>query len=156
VQQVAPPRALYAEPANTFVASFIGSPAMNLLEGEVAGGPDPCFQATGGAFTIALPAQWRGVLSGRAKKIVLGIRPEQVLLGAEPGADGSAVRCGVDLVELLGGEALIHASRGEHEITARVSTGTIPRAGDEIALTIPGTAIHLFDGDTGQRLVPTQ
>jgi len=153
VQQVAPPRALYAEPANTFVASFIGSPAMNLLQGEVAGGSEPCFQAAGGAFTVALPASWRGTLAGRPKgKVVLGVRPEQVLLDGTAGSDGSAVRCGVDLVELLGGEALIHASRGEHEITARVSTGAIPRAGDEIGLTIPGPAIHLFDGETGTRL----
>jgi multiple sugar transport system ATP-binding protein len=157
VQQVAPPRTLYAQPANTFVASFMGSPAMNLLDGEVAGGPDLCFQAAGGAFTVPLPATWRGVLAGRPQaKLVLGVRPEQVLLGAEPGANGSAVRGRVDLVELLGGEALIHASRGAHELTARVNTGAIPRPGEEIALTIPGTAIHLFDRETGERLVPTQ
>src|SRR6266545_5632339 len=155
VQQVASPRALYEKPANTFVASFIGSPAMNLLQGELTDGANPAFQAAGGAFTLPLPAGSGAPLAGRAKtKVVLGVRPEEIRLGEdEPGSSGSTVACRVDLVELLGGEVLIHASRDEHELTARVAAGPVPQAGDEIALTIPTAAIHLFDGETGQRLV---
>jgi ABC-type sugar transport system ATPase subunit len=157
VQQVAPPRMLYEKPENTFVASFIGSPAMNLLRGELADGQDPCFRAAGGAFSVALPAQWRDALGGRPKAgVVLGVRPEQVLVGAEPGSDGARVHCRVDLVELLGGEVLIHASREEHEITARIAAGPVPRLGEEITLTIPPAATHLFDADTGKRLLPNR
>jgi multiple sugar transport system ATP-binding protein len=155
VQQVAAPRTLYEKPENTFVASFIGSPAMNLLRGELAGGPTPGFQAAGGAFTLALPPAWRARLAGRPEaEIVLGIRPEDVQLdGTESAAAGSTVRCRVDLVELLGGEALIHASRDGHEITARLAAGAVPHAGEEITLGIPAATIHLFDGATGQRLI---
>ncbi len=151
VQQVASPRMLYEKPANTFVASFIGSPAMNLLQGELTDGANPAFQAAGGAFTLPLGAP----LAGRANaKVVLGVRPEEIRLGeGEPGSAESTVACRVDLVELLGGEVLIHASRDEHELTARVAAGPVPQAGDEIALTVPPAAIHLFDGETGQRLV---
>src|SRR4029079_645100 len=61
VQQVAPPRTLYAEPGNTFVASFIGSPAMNLLQGELLAGTAPTFRASGGAFTLVTPAYGRDI-----------------------------------------------------------------------------------------------
>ena len=62
VQQVAPPRILYDKPANTFVASFIGSPAMNLLQGELLAGTAPTFRASGGAFTLVTPAYGRDIL----------------------------------------------------------------------------------------------
>jgi ABC-type sugar transport system ATPase subunit len=154
VQQVASPRALYATPENTFVASFIGSPAMNLLRGELTDGATPTFRATGGAFTVALPPAWHGPLAGRAKaEIVLGVRPEEVRLAErEATSDGSPVRCRADLVELLGGEVLIHASRDGHEITARLATGAVPQLGEEITLVIPAGAVHLFDGATGERI----
>jgi len=154
VQQVASPRALYATPENTFVASFIGSPAMNLLRGELTDGATPTFRATGDAFTVALPAAWHEPLARRAKpEIVLGVRPEEVrLVERDAPSDGSPVRCRADLVELLGGEMLIHASRDGHEITARLATGAVPQLGEEITLLIPAAAIHLFDGTTGERI----
>ena len=60
--------------------------------------------------------------------------------------------CQVDLVELLGGEVLIHASRDAHELTARVATGRVPQAGEAITLVVPPEAIHLFDAESGHRL----
>jgi multiple sugar transport system ATP-binding protein len=154
VQQVAAPRMLYDKPANTFVASFIGSPAMNLLQGDLLAAPSPTFRAAGGSFTLAPPSYGRDVLGGRpGVPVVLGVRPEDIRLQSSTATgDGSTVRCRVDLVELLGGEVLIHASQGPHELTARTSTGPVPQAGDEITLLVPADAVHLFDGQTGNRL----
>ena len=156
VQQVAPPRTLYDKPANTFVASFIGSPAMNLLQGELLAGTGPTFRASGGAFTLVTPAYGRDILGGRSSvPVVLGVRPEEIRSsGGAPDLDGSAVRCRVDLVELLGGEVLIHASRNGSELTARTSAGPVPQAGDEVTLVVPPNSVHLFDAETGKRLTP--
>jgi multiple sugar transport system ATP-binding protein len=156
VQQVAPPRILYDKPANTFVASFIGSPAMNLLQGELLAGTAPTFRASGGAFTLVTPAYGRDILGGRSSvPVVLGVRPEEIRSsGGAPDLDGSAVRWRVDLVELLGGEVLIHASRNGSELTARTSSGPVPQAGDEVTLVVPPNSVHLFDAETGKRLTP--
>jgi ABC-type sugar transport system ATPase subunit len=154
VQQVAPPHTLYGKPANTFVASFIGSPAMNLLQGELLEDPSLTFRAAGGGFTLRTPSVGRDVLGGRSEvPVVLGVRPEEIRLqSGVSDADGSVVRCRVDLVELLGGEVLIHASNNGHEITARTGTEATNQPGDEISLVIPPAAVHLFDAGTGQRL----
>jgi ABC-type sugar transport system ATPase subunit len=87
--------------------------------------------------------------------VVLGVRPEEIRSsGGAPDLDGSAVRCRVDLVELLGGEVLIHASRNGSELTARTSSGPVPQVGDEVTLVAPPNSVHLFDAETGKRLTP--
>src|SRR3989441_11401574 len=83
VQQIDPPLAVYRLPRNTFVAGFIGSPAMNLLEGELVAADSLAFRAKGAAFTVAVPAAKAHGLAGRAgRPVILGIRPEHVRLRA--------------------------------------------------------------------------
>jgi multiple sugar transport system ATP-binding protein len=149
LQQVDAPSALYGEPANTFVAGFIGSPPMNLIEGEVTGGPGAELRAAGGALSIPLGPRWSSALAGReAPAVTLGIRPEDIQR-----ADGGPgiVRSRVELVELLGGEALVHVSASGVELTARLSA-PVPPAGSELHLRLPEDRLHLFDRSSGVSL----
>jgi ABC-type sugar transport system ATPase subunit len=153
LQQVDTPSALYGRPTNTFVASFIGTPPMNLLEGEITGSGTSEFRA-GAAFSVPVGPGWNAALAGRpAAGVTLGIRPEDIQR-ADPGRGSAGVlRSRVELVELLGGEALVHVDVGGVELTARLPA-PVPPAGGELGLLIPGDRTHLFDRETGARVEP--
>jgi multiple sugar transport system ATP-binding protein len=146
VQQIAPPIELYERPRNVFVASFIGSPAMNLVPGELVRESNVTFHAHSNVFSVPLPGEWPAMMSGRA--VILGVRPEHVVLSA--GDNGIASR--VELVEPLGNEVLLHVSVGEHQLTARLPAGHLPVAGDTVHLEVDTTKVHLFDATTGTAL----
>jgi len=151
LQQVDTPSALYARPTNTFVAGFIGTPPMNLIEGEVVGGGTSEFRAAHG-FSVPLRQGWSAALAGRpAAGITLGIRPEDIQRADSATASAGVVRARVELVELLGGEALVHVDAGGVELTARLPA-PVPRAGSEVGLLIPVERAHLFDRETGARM----
>ncbi|HEU5278944.1 MAG TPA: sn-glycerol-3-phosphate ABC transporter ATP-binding protein UgpC [Gaiellaceae bacterium] len=112
LQQFEPPQRLYERPANLFVASFIGSPAMNMLEGSLEREGDALMCRIGTA-TLALPAE---VLNARpalarevGRPIAVGIRPEALdMPGRHDGGDGGRLRGRVQAVEALGPEQLVH------------------------------------------------
>jgi len=150
VQQVDAPLAVYRDPSNTFVAGFIGSPPMNLLEGAIVIEAGLRFVGSGGAVAVPLPAAWRSlVTTGNRRPIILGVRPEDVSL-APPGMTGIPAR--VDLVEPLGQELLIYASAGGQELTARVAPGVRAEVGTDISLGFEPTGLHAFDPESGERL----
>ena len=154
VQQVDTPTALYQRPMNTFVASFIGTPPMNLIEGEITGGDSPRFRASEGKFELRLEGtavKW--TLSGAGRRVVLGIRPEDLAIDASARSPNAAgvVPASVELVELLGGEALVHLDSGGVDLTARVPA-PFSANGKELTLIIPPDRLHLFDGETRKRL----
>jgi multiple sugar transport system ATP-binding protein len=154
VQQVDTPTALYQRPRNTFVASFIGTPPMNLIEGELSGRDAPTFRASEGHFELRLeqPAS-KALSAGARRKVVLGIRPEDLAIGAPGQSNGraGAVPARVELVELLGGEALVHLDSSGVDLTARVPA-PLPVKGSDLTLILPQDRIHLFDGETRERL----
>jgi multiple sugar transport system ATP-binding protein len=153
LQQVETPAALYGRPSNTFVAGFIGTPPMNLIEGEVLGGDTPEFRA-GHAFSVPLGPGWSAALAGRpAAGITLGIRPEDIQRADSARGPAAMLRARVELVELLGGEALVHLAVDGVELTARLPA-PVPRAGSELGLLIPVERAHLFDRETGGRVEP--
>jgi multiple sugar transport system ATP-binding protein len=134
IQQIDTPLNLYREPANRFVAGFIGSPPMNFLEGVVN---DGIF--TSGTLRIPL---------GRAPKqgpMILGVRPEHVGVG-------SGGRFTLDLVEPIGNEVFVYASAGEIQIVARVAPQELPRIGSPIELNFDPNHLHFFDPSTGARI----
>ena len=158
VQQIDAPLALYERPRNTFVAGFIGSPSMNFITGEIVRDRDPQFRARGGAFVVPLPVEWRETVGQRAPgggqrglEVVLGIRPEDVGVAA-PSDDGARVRMRLDLVEPMGNEVFVHASAGDHEMTARVPPQPLPDLGAEVALTLNASRMHFFDAATRESL----
>jgi multiple sugar transport system ATP-binding protein len=150
VQQIDTPLALYARPRNTFVAGFIGSPAMNFVAGEIVRDGGAQFRARGGTFEVRLPREWAEPLARRADgggragaDVLLGIRPEDVRV-ARP-EDTGAARLRLDLVEPMGNEVFLHASAGEHEVTARVAPQRLPEPGAEITVALDESRMHFFD-----------
>ena len=113
LQQVAEPQVLYDHPTNLFVAGFIGSPAMNLLQGTLIGGEDGDLELDLGSQKLQID---RAVLNQRpalrdyfGRKVVAGIRPEDMEDAAlVPGADGTRLQSTADLVEAMGSDVLVH------------------------------------------------
>ncbi len=148
LQQCAEPRDLYRRPANTFVAGFVGSPAMNLLSGTVSDGA-----IVVGGGTISVPRQ----VAADGEHIVVGVRPEHLHL--ESGADTDAVGgidVVVDVVEDLGADAYIYAHLSDGRLAeplalvARVDGVRPPRRGDQLRLRPDRQHLHYFDA-AGQR-----
>jgi multiple sugar transport system ATP-binding protein len=144
LQQVGAPRELYDRPANRFVAGFIGSPAMNLCE----------VTCTNGSVTFAgQPVELPAPLDGRSH-VVVGLRPEALELG------GEGIPAEVEVVEEFGADAYVFCAArlrdGEGGLTrlvARTEARSAPERGERIALRVrPGEA-HLFDAQSGERLV---
>ena len=152
MQQADTPTTLYQRPRNTFVASFIGTPPMNLIEGEILGGAAPRFRSTGGGFELRLDGSAVVPAEDRTpRRIVLGIRPEELALAPAGQENGNVIPAQVELVELLGSEVLLHLSSGAIELTARLPAPF--SAGDgNVRLLVPPDRVHLFEGETGERL----
>lgn len=143
-EQIGTPVEVYERPASRFVASFIGSPAMNLLEGKIS--------ADGTRFEIAdnvaLPLgrayfQWRG------RAVTLGIRPEHIALSSQTAGGVPLV---MDTLEMLGADNLAHGRWGTQKVVVRLSHQVRPEAGSTLWLHMPEESLHFFDGETGQRL----
>ncbi|MCA1559832.1 MAG: sn-glycerol-3-phosphate ABC transporter ATP-binding protein UgpC [Acidobacteria bacterium] len=156
IQQVGRPIELYRTPVNRFVAGFIGTPAMNFLEGRVEqkdGGS--VFTAEG--LRIGLPND-RIATVASSEPMTLGIRPENLAIvtgGPSPAdAPGAGLRGRVLLVERLGGTSHIHIEVGPHRLMASVSNERLPEIGDRIELQVPPALVHLF-GEDGRALLQT-
>lgn len=163
LQQVAEPTVLYREPANLFVASFIGSPPMNLANGILAKNDDGSVAFTSGSLTTTFSAAMVDERPRLAEKldqpIVLGIRPEHITL-TEP---NGSIRATVKLVEMLGSETLVHIevdgidtyqgdTDPEHQDAAasgrwlvKVHEPISMKPGTPIGLELRTNALHVFD-----------
>jgi multiple sugar transport system ATP-binding protein len=146
LQQVGSPQVLYDQPANRFVAGFIGSPSMNFVEVEVADG-----QLRGPAeWSVPVPSRGReSITSGR--KLVAGFRPEHLEIG-EAGGDRAGFRARADVVEYLGNEELLHVNAANQDIVAIVDSDHRVKPGDIVNLTLPLEKLHLFDSETGDTI----
>lgn len=136
VEQVGTPLELYDNPVNIFVAQFIGSPAMNILEGEVR---DGAFECAG----IRFPLPPGNLAEGR--KIAYGIRPEHVVL-SDRGVSGT-----VHLVEPTGATTEVIVSVGDQQIVVLAHERLIVRPGQQVQLAFDLSKICLF-GERGQRI----
>jgi multiple sugar transport system ATP-binding protein len=144
LQQADAPRAVYARPANLFVAGFIGSPAMNLVEAEVKDGACDL-----GGVRIALPDRVAPAAASLGR-VVLGLRPDALELA------GEGVSARVDVVEDVGAEAYAFCSAelpgGERRLIARVDSRRPPGQGERVRLRPIADELHLFDPGTEERL----
>jgi multiple sugar transport system ATP-binding protein len=144
IQQVGPPMEIYTRPANTFVAQFVGSPAMSLIPVELAESGDEYAAVKLGEASIVETRVPRAQLPG-GDGLRLGLRPEAVRVG---GRGKAATRAKVELVERLGERTLIYARlAGGQAITAEDEGDSAAKIGDEVALRIDGSAAHLFGPD---------
>ena len=147
LQQCADPRTLYARPANTFVAGFIGTPPVNLLEGVVAAG--------GGSVTVAGvalavgPAQREALAGLEGTPVVLGIRPEHL----EVAPAGAGLPARVELVEPLGSETIVHWEGAAGKLAARLTSGAVPAEGSSASLVPRAAEVLLFEPSSGRALL---
>jgi sn-glycerol 3-phosphate transport system ATP-binding protein len=145
VEQIGRPLDVYRRPGTRFVAGFIGSPAMNFLEGRVDG--------AGGAVdlgTTSLPLPGR--LPGQAgRPVLVGVRPEH--LRPAPAGARAALVLEVEWTEPLGADTVAYGCLGPGaRLAARLDGDRLPRPGDRLPLAVAGHQVHLFAADTGTRL----
>ncbi len=140
LQQVAPPREIYDNPANMYVAGFIGSPNMNFIPVTINGKT-----AKASGFEIELPTA-PGIEKG-----VLGIRPEALTEHPREGHAGLDLK--VEVVEVLGADQYLYGTVGGDTITARVDPDLKVTAGDRIRLGIDDRRFHLFDLTTEKAIL---
>jgi len=164
VQQIDTPMNLYDHPRNRFVAGFIGSPAMNFVDGRIVTGDPIQFVAEGDAFTFAVPPALAERIEGLENRaLTLGIRPEDVSVAMDSGptlflGESTIVHpptttpARLDLVEALGNEVFIYASIGAYVITARIAPQPLPKLGEPITLAFDLAKSHFFDRETGERV----
>jgi multiple sugar transport system ATP-binding protein len=152
LQQVGHPQEVYDRPANLFVASFIGSPAMNLLEAEPAEADGRPGLRTADGF-IDVPAErWQGE---RPRRVVAGIRPEHLV--PLEGADGdfaATFDSTVDLVESLGSEQHVTVALRHATLVARLPAAPRLQVGALLRLGVRAQHLHLFDAESGRRIGP--
>ncbi len=156
IQQIAGPQELYADPANAFVAGFIGSPAMNFVSGRLLADP-------GGIVFTAADGAWNLPVTGTEKTVPrepeglsvrLGIRPEHLELQTadEPDPNGAAIRAEVEVIEPLGYDTFVTCRAGENLLVVRTS-GMDPTAGMSVYLVPDPAGIRIFEAQTGDRLI---
>jgi sn-glycerol 3-phosphate transport system ATP-binding protein len=139
IEQIGTPEEVYARPASTFVAGFIGSPPMNLLRGRADGA---VFHPHGATLTLPTGAP-------RAGELMLGVRPEH----AELRDAGNGWPMKVEMIEMLGAERLVHGSVGDSMFTVRQdSTLTPPRVGATASLHAASAHLHWFDASSQHRI----
>lgn len=136
VQQVGTPTEIYDAPANAFVASFIGSPAMNLIEGSV----------TGGRFNA--PSTEIEGLAGLEGQLTLGFRAED----AEVVESGGQINAPIYTLELLGDAVMVTVRIGDSLVSVRAAKTYRAEIGDVVSISIPSDHIHWFDTATGDRI----
>jgi multiple sugar transport system ATP-binding protein len=144
VEQVGAPLELYRRPATRFVASFLGSPAMNLWPGEHEGG---MARVTGSELRLPAGA---ARLPPAAQAFTIGVRPEDVTLAAAPSPE--ATRAEVLVVEPMGNETIVTLQAGTARVVARAAADVSLRAGDTAFVALPADRVHFFDEPGGRRL----
>jgi len=152
IQQVDVPQAMYENPVNMYVAGFIGTPQMNFIDGTIAeDGKDAYLQI--GNSKIKMPESRAKKIVGQGydgKEVVIGLRPEhlndeQMYIDSMPDA---VVDANVEVVELLGPEALVYCTIEGTNVIARVKPRTKARPGDVIKIALDTSRLHIFDKDT--------
>jgi multiple sugar transport system ATP-binding protein len=147
VEQIGTPLELYDRPGNLFVAQFIGSPAMNVIEGTVR-------RANGAAAHVEVSGGVRWPLGSAhgsdGQHVAYGIRPEHLELGAASAAN--TVPGEIIVVEPTGAETELLVKVGDAQIVLVTHGRPVVNPGDKVALAVDPSMAHVFDKETGQRL----
>ena len=150
LQQVAPPMELYRRPANRFVAGFIGSPAMNFLDGEVVRDDGRCVFRGGG---VSVPVGCDGIPPEELRGgVTLGVRPHDLAVGGDADAAGATPAI-VGMVEPLGSEQIVHLHTPDGSRLIAAAPPDLPlRVDGTIVVHFPSTGLHLFRAGDGERI----
>lgn len=148
IQQIGKPLEIYQSPANVFVAGFMGTPAMNCLPARLHSDGNSV-QLTD---TVQLPLMRADLASHAGRDVVLGFRPEDVLVNAEAASLHFSIR--VESIEALGAETYVYGVLPglPQSIVCRIAGTCQATVGEKIALSIAADSLHLFDKGTGVRI----
>jgi multiple sugar transport system ATP-binding protein len=148
IQQVGTPEEVYAEPANKFVADFIGSPSMNFFDVELLDGT-----LRGDDFEYEPPEELASTVRQRKSddELVLGIRPEHIEVRTD--AHSNTINATLDVLEHEGSDNYLYLSTDETEWTVRVSGNTRFGRGETVEFTLPPEHVHVFDAATERNLL---
>jgi multiple sugar transport system ATP-binding protein len=158
IQQVAPPRQLYDEPANLFVAGFIGSPQMNFIDGIVTL-EDGRFYFSNKRMKLLLPPQYDQQfewMTRSVRNVVLGVRPENVMLKLELSdaeyGDLETIQSIVQMTEVTGADSFVYVTVGDSKLIVRTDPMISYRKDDAPAIAFNMGKLHFFDVNTGESL----
>ena len=154
IQQVDDPLTLYEKPANLFVASFIGTPPMNLFHGRLERTGET-YRFTDGDVSFALPSSWNEIAARQGDKtVVFGIRPEDIG-SPKTGGDHSLpmLRARVEVVEPMGSETNLNLRTEHAALIARVDPHVRPRVDEILELPIDIDMAHLFDEESENLII---
>ena len=149
VEQSGPPMEVYEKPKTRFVATFLGSPAMNLLEGKLAE-KDGALVAAGEDITVPVdPARFGNTLAS-GRNVTIGVRPHDLVVCREGMTRVTEIV--VDVVEALGFETYVHGWARQAGPTIIVRLDATVKVGEKLPLAIDPSKVHLFDAETGRAL----
>jgi multiple sugar transport system ATP-binding protein len=149
LQQVGTPDEVYHQPANRFVADFIGSPSMNFFDVELRDGA-----LVGSEFRYPLSAAFVDNLdASNVTTLIFGVRTEHIAI--EEGESDGGIRATVDVVEPVGSDNYIYLHIGEYECILRTSR-VRPSAGTSVNLSFDESSLHLFDAETNESVFESQ
>lgn len=150
IQQVASPLELYNEPSNIFVGGFIGSPAMNFLNGKVVS-KNGMMAFEGEGFSIGVPEEFFDLARGYMdQEAVLGIRPEDIYDASilETPLNDYPIKAGIEVIEPMGSHVFLYLNIGGSNLTASVDAGTCAKMGTISDVYFDISKIRLFDKET--------
>ncbi|KQN65936.1 sn-glycerol-3-phosphate import ATP-binding protein UgpC [Rahnella sp. R3(2024)] len=143
-EQIGTPSEVYRRPASLFVASFIGSPAMNLLPGQLTSDGTSLVMEDGFELPLPVPRpEWGG------RELTVGVRPEHIQLTDD---QQKGIPMVLNTLELLGADNLAHGKLAGSGVVVRLSHEVFPTAGSLLRLDFPAKALHFFDTQTGLRM----
>jgi len=151
IQQLDAPQTIYNRPVNRFVAGFLGSPAMNFIEGQLEAGDAAAFTADG----VSIPLdryEFDKDRGSAGKPCVFGIRPEHVAFGDAAKAMPFTAESAVEIVEPMGSDTLVWTKLGGRNFSFRVEAEKTLRTGDPIRIGFDPARASLFDTPSGNRL----
>lgn len=150
IMQIGEPMDVYNEPDNHFVASFIGSPAMNFIEGRVVEEGSSLFIMTENHKLLIPEKSRKRLLAAKNRESILGIRPEHIYDSKlkTPFPNAERIRAKVDVIEPVGAAVILLSAFGSSRLTACVEPQTEAKLHDQIEFLIDMNRIHLFDKET--------
>ncbi|MFH6601270.1 Trehalose import ATP-binding protein SugC [Pseudomonas sp. THAF187a] len=158
IQQFGTPQQIYNDPANLFVASFIGSPPMNFIPVRLQRRDGQCWAALDSALGVAGQARCELPLGDLAqglenRDLILGIRPEQIQLAADGAAEAPSICAEVEVTEPTGPDTLVFVNLNQTKVCCRLAPDQVPQVGASLALRFEPSRVLLFDAQSGERLL---
>ena len=156
IQQIDTPLHIYNYPANKFVASFIGSPPMNFIEGRIVREQGLQFLSTDRSVHLPLMEKYHQALQPHVNhKVTLGIRPEDIYLADQVFSDHpmAFAELVLDVVEPLGSELILYLRSPDYVLIARVAPSALPEEGQVLKVAIDLEKLHFFDAETEETLL---